>query len=189
MTKTYVSDSKMACAFPLAVRDDACAALSTFPSTRLIGKTFSAQIGGEFVTIPERIHNDPALIKIDSLTDLQKEFVHCLLTRHSSGFVREEHLTRIIGSKHIGVPPFVIQLTGEYVIEILRVIHQNLQSLDTSVYTAFLQGNRRFFSKIEQRVVSYWDCYYRCQTREEYVGFRLLDFFRSLVRNGAQAQQ
>ena len=68
-------------------------------------------------------------------------------------------------------------------LEILRVVQQNLQNLDASTYGSFLRANPEFLATTERRVISYWNCYYRDQKREEYVGFQLLEFFRSLQRN------
>ncbi len=187
MTKVILTSSELACAFPVAVREDALLALSHFPTTRSLGGTFSVSVGNEVVILPTRIHNELPVLQLGPLnqfgllTNLQREFIDCLLTRHTDGFVREKHLARIIGSSHVWVPPFVIRLVGEYVAEILRVVHQNLNNLDAPVYASFLRGNQGFFATIERRVASYWNCYYRSQRREEYVGFQLLDFFRSLM--------
>jgi hypothetical protein len=183
MDEIYLSSDDVANAFPACVRDDARVAASTFPATRVLTGGFSVRVGNEIVILPSRIHNDPALIDLARLTDLQREFVDCLLTRHTDGVVREQHLARIIGSRHVWVPPFVIQLVGEYVVEILRVIYKNLHKLDPLVYASFLHDNQEFFSLTEARVNSYWNCYHRDQKREEYVGFQLLEFFRSLPRN------
>jgi hypothetical protein len=131
--------------------------------------------------MPGRIHNDPELIHVAQLTELQREIIDCILTRHSDGFVREQNLARIIRSKNAWVPPFVIQLVGEYVIEILRVVHANLQNLDGAAYRTFLRANPAFFATTQRRVISYWNCYYRNYPREQYVGFQLLEFFKSLV--------
>jgi hypothetical protein len=185
-----VRDSELAGAFPSIVRDDARLALSGFPGVNLPAAwSFSVRVGSEVVSLPYRVYADPALIHTDQLTDRQRELVDCLLTRHSDGFVREQHLARIIGSNHVWVPPFVIQLVGEYVIEILHLIHQNLQHLDTSVYATFLRENPEFFATTKQRVASYWDCYHRNYKRDEYVGFKLLDFFQSLLRNSDRPLQ
>ena len=181
--KVYLSSNELASAFPVAVRDQVCLALSTFPITRALGQTFSVRVRNDVVTLPDRIHNDPALIRLDQLTNPQREFIDCLLTRHTDGFVREQHLERIIHSRNVWVPPFVIQLVGEYVIEILQLVKQNLQNLDASIYGNFLRANPDFFATTERRVISYWNCYYRDYTRDEYVGFQLLEFFKSLVRN------
>jgi hypothetical protein len=80
------------------------------------------------------------------------------------------------------IPPFVVQLVGEYVIEILFVIHKNLLNLNTSLYEQFLRMNPGFLAITEQRVISYWNCYHRWNyTRDEYIGFEVLQFFKSLV--------
>ena len=183
MTKIYSSSSELLSAFPVVIQDEARIALSTFPATRLLGESFSVLVGAEVLTLPCRIHNDPAFIHIDSLTTLQKELVDCLLTRHSSGYIREQHLQRIILSRNIWVAPFVIKLVGEYVIEILQVVQRNLQNLDKSIYGSFLRANPEFFATTERRVISYWNCYYRNHKREDYLGFQLLKFFGSLLRN------
>lgn len=183
MTKSYISGEQLARAFPIAIRADVQVATFGFPVTRLLGENFSVRVGDEVLTLPGRIHNDPALIPLAQLTDLQREFVDCLLTRHTDGFVREQHLARIIRSRNSWVPPFVIRLVGEYVIEILQVVKQNLENLDAFIYGNFLRANPDFFAMTERRVISYWNCYYRDDKRNEYVGFELLEFFKSLVRN------
>jgi hypothetical protein len=102
------------------------------------------------------------------------------LTRHNEGFVRERHLKKIIGANQEWVPPFVVQLVGEYVIEILDVIWNNIHNLDAQLYKDFLADNPTLLARTKQRVVSYWDCYHRDQTRDNYVGFRITEFFDSL---------
>ncbi len=99
MTRSYTSGEQLARAFPLAIRADVQVATFRFPVTRLLGENFSVRVGDEALTLPDRIHNDPALIPLAQLTDLQREFIDCLLTRHTDGFVREQHLARIIRSR------------------------------------------------------------------------------------------
>jgi hypothetical protein len=177
----HQSNSELVHAFPVALRDDAALALSAFPESRLPLGTFSARVADQTVVLPYRIYHNPTLIDTVPLSSLQKELVDCLLTRHHDGQVREEHLTRIISRSHIWIPPFVLQLVGEYVIEILHVIRQNLDLLDTSIYREFLRENPKFFAVTKQRVDSYWHCYFRNSRKEEYVGFQLINFLQTLV--------
>ncbi len=172
----------LATAFPVALRGHALAALEVFPEPTVpsIAKFF-VKVAGEVVAIPYRLYCDPSKIVAAHLMDLEKEIVHCLLTRHNDGFVRQHHLARIVCSRNAWVPPFVIQLLGEYVIEITGVIHDNLSALDRSCYKEFIRANPEFLTQIAQRVASYWDCYYRVQKKEEYVGFKVLEFFKALV--------
>jgi hypothetical protein len=180
----HQSNSELVHAFPEALRDDAVLALSAFPENPRPSNTFSATVADQVVALPLRIYHNPAMIDTVPLNSLQKELVDCLLTRHHDGIVRERHLTRIISLNHIWIPPFVIQLVGEYVIEILYVIRHNLNHLDASMYEEFLRANPELLGTTKRRVTSYWDCYYRNCGREEYVGFQLLDFLESLVGNG-----
>ncbi len=180
MAKTYLSAGDLAGAFPSEIRKDVLDALSSFPKVRALGEPFSARIGKELVVIPGRLHFDPTLIQVDSLTPLQKEIVDCLLTRHSDGFVRQKHLVHIVGLSHAWIPPFVVHVAGEYVVEILNVIYERLPALDRAVYTQFLHNNPAFVDQTAQRIASYWNCYYRNERPEEFVGFKILEFFREL---------
>ena len=74
-------------------------------------------------------------------------------------------------------------MIGEYVVEILQLIHENLPNLKPSIYVDFIRANPEYFALTEQRVISYWDCYYRSIKREVYPGFILLDFFKSIVKD------
>jgi hypothetical protein len=142
---------------------------------------FSVEIGEETIRIPYRIYHDPAQIDFDCLTQTQRDLLACLLTRHHSGFVRAEYLATIIGRDEEWVPPFVVQLVGEYVIEIIRLIKDNLHHLNPGIYRQFLIRNPAFYRTTRKRVSSYWDCYYRGERRNEYAGFQVLEFFNQLI--------
>lgn len=104
----------------------------------------------------------------------------CLLTRHHDGHIRQRQLERILSVSEPWVVPFVIQLTGEYVIEILNTCEAHLPALNPGLYGTFIRDNPRYFQMTQDRMISYWDCYYRGQYkyRSDYVGFRLFDRFR-----------
>ena len=171
----------LALAFPAVVRDEALRMASALPEPSLKTEPFSVLIGGETILIPYRIYHDPALINPAPLTSLQVELLDCLLTRHHSGFVRERHLKNIVASNQEWVPPFLVQLVGEYVIEILDKIWENAGSLDPRLYGQFLRNDPLFFTLTKQRVVSYWDCYHRRQPKEHYAGFKIAELFDRFV--------
>lgn len=60
-------------------------------------------------------------------------------------FVRQKHLANIVSCSHECVPRFVVQLLGEYVIEIICVMEENLKNLDASLCSQFLLSNPSFF--------------------------------------------
>lgn len=179
-------NKKLTAAFPAAVHSDALIALSALPENPYKWTSFAVTVDNEAVSIPWRLQHNTALIKRGQLAEIQNQLLNCILTRHGDGFLRQEYLGRIIGLNRIWVPPFVIQLLGEYVVEILRVIDANLGNLDKALYAQFLRANPDFLAITEQRVISYWDCYYGFSCRkEDYPGFRALDFFKQLVRDEA----
>jgi hypothetical protein len=179
--KVHSTNIALVNAFPAVLRDSAVRAVSVLPENPHSSQIFPVRVADESVALPYRIYHNPALIDRASLSSIEAELVDCLLTRHHDGLVREEHLRRIISRDHIWIPPFVVQLAGEYVVEILQVIQQNLKLLNTTMYTQFLRTNPELLARTKQRVASYWNCYYRNSRREDYVGFRVLDFFESLI--------
>ena len=69
--------------------------------------------------------------------------------------------------------PFVLQLLGEYVVEILRLLHTNVAVLRGEDYARFAAQNPRFVERTKSRIVRYWDCYNRREYPRlvEYPGF------------------
>jgi hypothetical protein len=110
---------------------------------------------------------------------VQATIYACVLTRHHDGHVRQRHVGRLATSSEPWVAPFVVHLCGEYVIEILAVIEANMSSMDQYIYGAFSRENPMFLKRTRDRMVSYWDCYYRWLYKREldYVGFRVFKRF------------
>lgn len=82
------------------------------------------EVQGETVAIPYRIHNEEPETGGSErlLTETQQVILHCLYSRHGDGRVRQRHLEKIMASSEPWVVPFVVQLAGEYVLEILDAI-------------------------------------------------------------------
>lgn len=169
-------------AFPKSLKKDVAEVVKIIPlppefSTSEQFKVFSDK---EIIKIPYRLDYEEAKEKdIEKLTDKQKDILYCIYTRHHDGHIREKYLERIILSKNKWVVPFVFKLIGEYVIEIIILIYSNLEKLDTDSYIKFLKENKYFYNLTKQRVVSYWDCYFRHMSpkREDYVGQLIIDYF------------
>ena len=176
------SRDELAKAFPEALREDALKALSVLSENRFSSRwqTFSLHFGSELLLIPYRIYYDPPVIQTLPLSESESELLACMFTRHHDGFVRQSHLARIIRSQNRWIPSFVVPLIGEYVVEILDLVKENLTYLETSTYGDFVRANPEFLVLTEQRVISYWDCYYRSIRKAEYPGFLILDFLKSM---------
>ena len=74
------------------------------------------------------------------------EILHCIYSRHHDGFVRQRHIEAVLDSTHPWVIPYVIQLIGEYVIEIVQAVQRSLGDLRTgdprrAQYRHFVRSN------------------------------------------------
>jgi hypothetical protein len=119
-------------------------------------------VNGETLHIPHRIYSaEPNAETLVGLAEPARTVMECLYSRHHDGYVREKYLRDLISSPLAWVPPFVIQLLGEYVIEIHRVIWQNVGRLSGEPYRRFVVDNPAFIELTKQRVASYWNCYFR----------------------------
>jgi hypothetical protein len=87
--------------------------------------------------------------------------VYCFYSRHHDGFVRERCLKEFIASNNSYTAPYILQLLGEYVVEIIEVIYQNREGINTENLVSYIAENPDHYEKTRQRVYSYWDCFYR----------------------------
>ncbi len=149
---------------------------------------FVVSVGGEALSIPYRIYN------LDTPDDtspgdatLAEVIRWCYYSRHQSGYVRQRCMRHLLARSEPWVVPFVVQLIGEYVIEIIEEIRKGLDlqpgSETSARYGRFIADNPAFFDLTSQRVTSYWSCYHRLRFPvmrpgpdskfEEYPGFFL----------------
>lgn len=149
--------------FPSALADQARAVVEALPgwSHPSFEGRESVSVGGEIVTIPYRVHRpelpDEALAALDTSQQL---IAACIYSRHGDGHVRERAIARVLDSTEPWVVPYVIQLLGEYVIEICALI-LNRAPLSTCGYQQFARANREFVALTEQRANSYWGAYHQ----------------------------
>lgn len=179
-------------AFPAALEADVRAVLALMPREEYppVG-WFTVVVQGENVTIPARLYNaEPTRSAEAGLSPVQAAILGCLYSRHHDGFVRQRRIEQVIAVAEPWVVPFVVQLVGEYVLEILMAIRRGLPdiavagSVQQLLYGGFLQANPEFFARTERRVVSYWSCYWRSLYAEfwTYPGADLLELLRSGAR-------
>lgn len=189
MQPTSDNTASLITAFPVELAGDAEAVLAIMPASRLRpAAPFSVVVQGRRVCIPGRLYNEePQADAVATLSRRRQQLLHCLYSRHSDGWVRQRHLSEIVDSEDPWVIPFVVQLVGEYVVEILVDICEGLRDLGTQgtrahlAYGQFLVDNPAFFARTQRRVVSYWSCYYRSAyaSFSGYLGCTLLDLLRS----------
>lgn len=187
-SKMNPNNLELAKAFPFFLRSEVDTVLNNIDLDSELSPlgSYSVLVLNELLEIPYRIYTNDKNISPDiELTVIQRGILDCIYSRHHNGFVRARCLSNIMKLEHAWVVPYVISLVGEYVVEILDIIHQNMEDLDKTKYREFLKSNPEFYQKTKQRVFSYWDCYYRGKypKRENYVGVRILEFFDGVLNS------
>lgn len=131
---------------------------------------------GEEVKIPYRVYfEDAEPEKLMQLNTRQRTIINCIYLRHHDGFIREKHLVPLLETNDYFVSPFIIQILGEYVVELISILNQRITEHNISRYAAFLNENKFFWKQTQSRIVSYWDAYYRNRfpNLRDYVGQHL----------------
>ncbi len=177
--------------FPSCLKQEAKAldqVMGQLGQTRVATHRFiEVRVDDEKLSIPYRIYPHDYEDAFPHLTETQSILYSCLLTRHHDGHVRQRHLERILSVHETWIVPFVLQLTGEYVIEILETIEAHLPMLDPELYGCFIRDNPAYFHTTQARMISYWDCYYRRLYKHpsEYVGFWVFAKLREFSESGS----
>lgn len=102
-----------------------------------------------------------------ALTPRQRLVLHCLYALHPDGYVRQRHAAHVAGVAEPWAVPFVVRLTGEYVLEIVADLRARLTgalapgSEARRVYGRFAAEHPEFLAVTERRAVSYWNEYHR----------------------------
>jgi len=137
--------------------------------------SFTVKVNGELLEVPYRIYFE--VPNEDELSEKELLILNCFFTRHHNGFTRQKCLEQIILYDEYWITPFITQLLGEYVFEILVIIKSNLEGKLLENMIRFSEENSIFFETTKRRIVSYWNCYYRAQfpIKEGYVGFKIVN--------------
>lgn len=167
----------LARAFPSSVQQSLSAVLDGLPLTAypplgLITRSNSREwsqitVHGEPVVIPYRIYNALPTRDLAPEDSQISTAIDCLYTRHNDGFVRQAALRRVLPSEHPWTLPFVLQLLGEYVIEICEDIRRfaeielALRPALAREVRSFADENPDFIVLTRRRATSYWACYFR----------------------------
>jgi hypothetical protein len=171
-------DESLARAFPARLAPVVMNVLQMLPGTRLgpvrpVTRSNSRSwpglvVSGEPVVIPYRVYNpEPSPRALDRLGQVEAVVTAAIHSRHDDGFVRQRQLGMLLGSDEPWTAPFIVQLLGEYVIEICFAIERfartafPARSAMQDSMSAFFRDNHCFAELTRQRAASYWSCYHR----------------------------
>jgi hypothetical protein len=163
-------------------------------------EVFMVRADGEDLTIPYRIYNPEPTVEEWSDEASAAHLVRlCFYSRHNDGFVRQRAVRGLLKRSEEWIVPFVVQLVGEYVFEIVDDIHNGLDlragSETSRTYGRFAADNKAFIDLTSQRVTSYWNCYHRFQYPvmhpaaesqfATYPGFKIIEALQSAAESSA----
>ena len=172
-------------AFPAALRPAATALSAAWdPDRNLHSHTVTFE--GEQLTIPSRVYFNPNLIwQPADHSQRQQGIAWCLGTLHHSGYTREECVRKMLAAPQPWMAPFIVQLIGEYVVEIVQPIADALPTLAPDMQRAlarFVRDNPRYLNTIDSRTISYWMYYMQTYPeRAGYPGVRAVNYLRALA--------
>lgn len=162
-------------AFPRGLVDEVRQVVAALPTEGLqLSYGFVVSVADQVVEIPYRVYGpEPRNTCVDAFSPREALILHCLYSRHHDGFVRQRHLYPLLEVQKEWVVPFVLHLLGEYVLEIIRVLQENIRALRSAAYVKFAEQNPEFVRRTKSRIVSYWNCYHRPEVPHfcEYPGF------------------
>lgn len=112
-------------------------------------------------------------------------FALCLGTRHYDGHIREQCVRRLLDVDEKWAAPYVVQLLGEYVIEVIQPIHERFLGGVEARYLAFFKENARYCEYLECRAISYWNEHYRSRypKHKDYPAVKALAALRSAAQS------
>lgn len=128
-------------------------------------------LNGGPLRIPFRIYYpELSSLEIALLSPTAQSIAACLYTRHHDGHVRQRALAHALGVDEAWAAPFVVQLLGEYVIELVEMVAGVIKGSPRTSFVAFLRENPGFLQLTTERATSYWNEYYRGRfsRREDY---------------------
>jgi len=113
---------------------------------------------------------------IDNLSLRQKMILHCIFSRSCDGFVRQKHIYSLLQMDYEDwAIPYIVKICDEYVVEILEMTYDILKEQDTERIKRFCHENIVPFCKSYNRMISYWNEYYRYRNYnfQKYIGRKL----------------
>ena len=174
-------------AFPKRYEQDVRVVKACLPFawTRLSPEAIEVNVEQKHIQLPMRVYvPEVAPDRIKQLTPTQQTILYCLYTRHHDGHVREQYLQQLLKNHpHDGwVLAYIIELASEYVRDIVDIIVPAIEQWDPEVKRRFVEDDPAYMKRIEDRMISYWNAYYRSsgerRSEADYPGFRIIESLR-----------
>lgn len=151
---------------------------------------FTVNVDHETLQIPYRVYFNPGLLhqQLGHAHGIDRLILACLGTRHYDGYLRQQCLHYLTGCADSWLTPYIVQLAGEYVVEIVEDVAHDIVSRDPFLLAAFAMENPEYLATLGRRITSYWSCYHReaYPNKEDYPGSKVAACLRRAVAEDAR---
>ncbi len=134
-------------------------------------------LGGQSISFPYRVYYHEMEDDVfEKMSSKEKMIISCIYSRSCDGFVREKHVKNLLSAElPEWVVPYIFKVCDEYVIEILQIVYDHLKNKNTESIKQFCADNPISFCKSYNRMISYWNEFYRCDCYryKNYIGRKL----------------
>lgn len=179
---------KEAEAFPSALHaavQEVAACIATSESHRSCS-AFHVRLNHETLNIPYRVYYKSAMLRreLGNFHGVRRLILACLGTRHHDGYLRQECLAELLHSEEAWLSPYIVQLAGEYVVEITDDVAEAIVRRNATVLASFVQQNPDYVATLQRKVTSYWSCYHRAAypDRNNYPGTKVMAFLKQVIQ-------
>lgn len=114
------------------------------------------------IVIPNRVYFPEASPSdFKSLSNIQLAILAAIMTRHHSGYQREIWARVLCSDPSAWATPFLFFLLGDYVWQVLEVVHKGVEDKWGILLKESLQQNPKIGRSMNHRILNYWNLYYR----------------------------
>lgn len=174
-------------AFPKELEDSVCTVMgfleNSTPEFTLSGREQIIYNNKQLI-IPSRVYcNDVYEIGINTLlSEEERCILCCILSRHRSGYVREKALEYLLSNSQNFTVPYSFRLLGDYVIEIVSIFERSLREDTVTQYRIVKAEDASSYLTIKNRMISYWNEYYRWRfpRLHNYLGWKIFERIENL---------
>ncbi|CAH0298890.1 hypothetical protein SRABI118_04326 [Massilia sp. Bi118] len=153
---------------------------------RSLRQAFMVNLDREILLIPYRLYYRPEVLRreLGNSHGVSRLIIACLGTRHYDGYLRQDCLKELLASDEAWVTPYLLQVAGEYVVEIADDVARGIVTRDAATLGAFALENPDYLATLERRATSYWSYYHRgaYPDRNHYPGLQVLAVLRQVLQ-------
>jgi len=172
--------------FPSVLSEDVLVSLQHLERSKHeihFDQAYSAFTSHQPVQIPYRVYFPSIKPQvINKLSPMQQAIVASIMSRHHDGFQREIWIKELMLYPYPWTLPFIVYSLGDYVIEVVAAIEDYLTEEWIELFKDFTGSNYIDSYSLSQRILSYWDIYYRFQDRR----YKWLKDYPKSLSNKAQ---